>query len=470
MARKARIITDELIRTSERFKPKSKVTTHPDSDQRGLYIRVNTSGSRSFYAVTRDLNRKLVWSKLKSVLIAEARVECRGVLQKIVAGESLAGPQSFEKVANDWFKRKVEEKGLRSKDSIRRYLDKHILPAFGRNDFLKVRRIDISKLHDHIAENNGTRAADLVLGYVKNICDFYALKHEGYVNPVIKGMQRHEGKSRERILGDDELRALWKAAEANGTFGAFVRIALLTAQRRDKIATMKWDDLTGNMWTIPADEREKTNAERLELPKVAFDIINAQPRIAGNPFVFVNARGGGHIRAFDRLKQDFLKRLGTPDADWTLHDLRRTAKSLMSRADVLPHISERVLGHTIKGVEGVYDRHDYSEQKADALRKLTRQIEVIVVGADGEPSRTAPSKWNVVAVKGKNGRVMTDELIKDWMLGDARDRLTQAEREMFFAPSPKRHLTPWQVEQLAFIEYAEREQQRFIRRLRRGRL
>jgi hypothetical protein len=65
-------------------------------------------------------------------------------------------------------------------------------------------------------------------------------------------------------------------------------------------------------------------------------------------------------------------------ADWVLHDLRRTARSLMSRAGVLPHVSERVLGHAIPGVEGVYDRHSYDTEKAHALLQLAALVETII--------------------------------------------------------------------------------------------
>jgi integrase len=63
---------------------------------------------------------------------------------------------------------------------------------------------------------------------------------------------------------------------------------------------------------------------------------------------------------------------------WTLHDLRRTSRSLLSRTGIRPDIAERVLGHTIGGVEATYDRHSYSDEKADALARLSALIEHIV--------------------------------------------------------------------------------------------
>ena len=127
---------------------------------------------------------------------------------------------------------------------------------------------------------------------------------------------------------------MWRAAEANGVFGAFVRVALLTAQRREKIFTMRWCDLANDReWSIPRFEREKGTAGFLVLPKAALDIIHAQPIFASNPYVFAGA-GSSHMQGISTRKAQFDAKLNGVAA-WTIHDLRRTAKSLMSRAGVL---------------------------------------------------------------------------------------------------------------------------------------
>ena len=102
------------------------------------------------------------------------------------------------------------------------------------------------------------------------------------------------------------------------------------------------------------------------------EIINAQPRMAGNPYVFAGA-GKGPISAFSTRHGVFKRRCGVDN--FHLHDLRRTARSLMARAGVPSEHAERVLGHAIVGVEGVYDRHHYQDEMADALKRLARLIE-----------------------------------------------------------------------------------------------
>jgi integrase len=128
------------------------------------------------------------------------------------------------------------------------------------------------------------------------------------------------------------------------------------------------------VWTIRTEPREKSNAGVLKLPALALEIIQAQPRFASNDFVFAGNKAAKSLEHRDKLAFDKLSGV----AEWRLHDLRRTARSLMSRAGVLSEHAERVLGHVIPGVEGVYDRHKYFDEKADALRKLAALIERIV--------------------------------------------------------------------------------------------
>jgi hypothetical protein len=179
---------------------------------------------------------------------------------------------------------------------------------------------------------------------------------------------------------------------------------------------MQWADLVDGKWRIPSEEREKTNAGNLRLPQLVLDIINAQPRIDGNPHVFPGSTRGRRrlkgkpsgppaFNSFSQAKAELDAKL--PDLPhWTLHDLRRTARSLMSRAGVASDIAERVLGHAIAGVEGVYDQHDYAEEKADALQRLAALVETIInppednVVALGERHRTRKQGGLLVASGG----------------------------------------------------------------------
>jgi integrase len=115
----------------------------------------------------------------------------------------------------------------------------------------------------------------------------------------------------------------------------------------------------------------------LRLPQIALDIIRSQPRFAGNEYVFAG-RNGKPSSAFETgsYKAQFDARCGI--TDWRIHDLRRTARSLMSRAKVQTEIAEMVLGHAREELLEIYDLHSYEDEKADALEKLAALIRQII--------------------------------------------------------------------------------------------
>jgi integrase len=233
-------------------------------------------------------------------------------------------------------------------------------------------------LLDSIELQNGARQATYCLQVFSSLANWHAARDDNYRSPLVKGMRRGAPTKRERILSDHELRAVWSAAESNGTYGALIRLALLTAQRQDKLASMKWADVSDVVWTIATQEREKGNAGTLVLPQEAVAIIEAQPR-SDSPYVFPASgtrRGRGYVSGWSQMKRNFDRKVTI--ADWTFHDLRRSARSLMARAGVRPDIAERVMGHAIAGVEGVYDRHSYLQERGEALQRLAALLMSIV--------------------------------------------------------------------------------------------
>jgi integrase len=142
---------------------------------------------------------------------------------------------------------------------------------------------------------------------------------------------------------------------------------------------MRWRDLDGDVWHMPREPREKGNGGDLKLPPLALEIIDAQPKLAGDDRIFWMFRNETSSLAEPKSRLD--KNSGV--VGWTLHDMRRSARSLMSRAGVPSEHAERVLGHVIPGIEQIYDRHEYFEEKAIALEKLAALIEDIVHGKPG---------------------------------------------------------------------------------------
>src|SRR5271166_2922202 len=282
---------------------------YPDPELAGHYVRVQPSNAKSFCAVARDPLGKQVWTTIGSpetMPIAEARIRGREIMRRVRDGLPAIEPRgdTFAAAAAEWLTRHGHKNNLRSAGTIERMLDKYILPTWRERGFVSIRRSDITALLDDIEDNHGPRQADYCLAIIRALMNFAATRRDDYTPPVARGMRRQSPKeqARSRVFTDDELRAVWAAAETTGAFGAFVRIALLTAQRRDKVANMRWSDVKEGVWTIPAEAREKDNAGALGLPDIARRIIEAQPRLAESPFVFAARRGQGRIIGFSKGK------------------------------------------------------------------------------------------------------------------------------------------------------------------------
>ena len=375
----------------------------------GLILRVNYGGLKSWRALhylkridgegkhlTIPTTSKL--GKWPVLSLADARAKAKVFLADPQKALQQADSGSFRDVAQNFIKRHVEANKLRSKGDIVRCLEKYVYPHWGDRPFREIRRGDVANLLDHIEDNHGKRMADVVLGMIRSLMNWYTTRDDDYVSPIVKGMKRSNGNGgRARILTDDEIRALWVACEGAGMFGAYCQTLLLTAQRRRKVADMQWSDVVDGTWTIRSDDpREKNHAGVLKLPKILIEMLQGQPRIAGNPFVFPGkprgrrTPGPAPLRSFAENKAALDRKL--PDMPpWVLHDLRRTARSLMSRAGVSSEHAERVLGHSIRGVEGIYNRHEYTAEKADALERLAALVGTIV----------NPPADNVVTISGR---------------------------------------------------------------------
>jgi len=369
-----------------KLKPnKKKRRTVPDSELRGHWIRIEPSGRKAFWIIGRDPQGKQIWARVgpaDALTIEEARAKARGMLTRVRAGLPAieAKGETFDTVIADWRRRYVEDRKLRTGDKMLSLIDRHITTELRSRVFTEIHREDVTALLDKIQDENSAPVADKVLTVIGSIMSWYATRHRSYVPPLVKGMRRTDPakKERDRILSDAEIRAVWKAAGESGTYGALLRMLLLTSQRLDKVLTMRREHIDADdVWTIPTAPREKGNIGKVRLPAGARAILEALPRFDSNPYVFAG-RGQRHMSASGMFKAKFDAKLPSDTPDWRLHDLRRTARSLMSRAGVSSEHAERVMGHAIGGVEGIYDRHAYADEKADALAKLANLIDSIV--------------------------------------------------------------------------------------------
>ena len=379
---------------------------------RGFGVRVTAGGARAFvlnYRL-RGLEHRFTigawpdWSALKAVR------EARGLRQRVDRGENPIEDRtpspamaSVTSMLDDFVARHVRNKNqpLRSADEYESAFNRLVKPRIGNLSIYEVRRSHINKMLDKIEDENGLVMADRTLAYLRKAFNWYAARDDQFNVPVVRGMARIKPKerARTRILSDQEIRIIWPVLGELGTFGALVKTLLLTAQRRDEIAQMSRREIgEDTIWEIPAERYKTKRPNFIPLSKAALAVIEAQPKFDDCDFVFPSRAetpfsGFGKSKAeLDKAVFAAMKKQATkgakvePIPNWTLHDLRRTAKTLMVRAGVRPDISERVLGHVIAGVEGTYDRHSYADEKREALEKLAVMIERILNPISSRPT------------------------------------------------------------------------------------
>lgn len=404
-------LTDIAIRN---LKPGPDRREIPDGN--GLYVVVHPSGRKS-YAVRYRFGgkpRKLTLAggltlKAARAAASDAQLEIErgrdpGAARQIARQDQRAATDNtFRAIAEEYLKR--EGARLRSATWRQKALERLVYPTLGNRPIGEIRRSEIIRLLDKIEEGaigssekgknrrrGGAVMADRTLAIVRKIMNWHATRSDEFRSPIVRGMARVKAKerARTRILGDDELRAVWNAAEAGaGPFDRLVQFLLLTAARRDEAARMSRAELSGADWTLPA-ARNKTKLDLIRpLSEAAQQVLERTPAIAECDFVF-STNGRSPISGYSRFKKDFDERCGV--TGWTLHDLRRTARSLMSRAGINSDHAERCLGHVIGGVRGVYDRHEFYAEKQKAFESLAAQIERILAPA---PKNVIPIRNNV---------------------------------------------------------------------------
>jgi integrase len=364
-----------------------------DETLRGFGFVVTANGARS-YCVQYRAGRRSRRMTIPAVLgLEQARKQAKGLLgQAAMNQDPLAERRKREQAAENTLRSVVEEyfrregKAQRSGRIKRAIFERLILPKLGPRQIDDIRRHDVVRLLDKIEDENGPVMADRVLAILGRLFSWHASRSENFRSPLVRGMRRSNPRerARTRILTDAELRTVWTTAERRqDAFAYLLRFLLLTAARRSEAADMTRDELDGADWVIPG-ARYKTKGDHLiPLSAKAQALLAVMPRIGPAAFVFTTS-GSGPITSFGAMKTAFDEASGV--TGWRLHDLRRTARSLMSRAGVDADIAERCLGHTIVGVRGIYDRHAYRDEKLRAFEALAAQIECIV---DPQPNATA---------------------------------------------------------------------------------
>ena len=309
-----------------------------------------------------------------------------------------AETHTFDALTAEFIKRYAKPK-LRTWAETERIFVRYFSPHWGERGIRSITRLDVTERLDAIEEGSGPVMADHALAAIRKLFAWHAARDDRFNSPIARGMARTKPseRARDRILSDAEIRALWKATEHKDVakvFGPACRFILLSAQRPGECLRLRRRAIDAEgVWSLSAAEYKGKHQHHVPLSDAARAIVEAMPEPIreGWDYSFSTTHGrvpfSGRSKAKRKLDAAMLAALRETDAGaklppWVLHDLRRTARSLMSRAGVATDHAEQVLGHIVQGVRGIYDRHSYLNEKRSALLALAQLVERIVTGSD----------------------------------------------------------------------------------------
>jgi integrase len=353
-------------------------------------VRVSPGGTRTFifyYRMGRK-KKRLNLGRYPLLKLKDARELAREAQSRVIAGEDPQADKLKERdqhnstlfsVVVDRYIETYAKVFTRSSPETKRVLNNDFVSRWGK---LTLRAIDkrmVLKRLEEIRSNQGPSSANHGFTALRAFFN-WCVEHDYLSDTPCKGMKRPAPvKSRDRVLTDQELGAVWLATKKMGyPFGPYVRLLILTGQRRNEVAKLRWDELDfdENIWTQQDNKSKRTHV--VPLVPEAVSILKSLPRLS-DELVFP-ARGSSRpISGFSKWKHKLDQLSGVNN--WTLHDLRRTSATNLAKLGIEPHVTEFVLNHSsqlLKGVASVYNRHAYIDEKRKALELWSGYISTTV--------------------------------------------------------------------------------------------
>ncbi len=369
------------------LKPKDKPYTV--TDERGLYVEVFPTGGvvwRYRYRLNGKYE-KVTLGKYPALTLKNARIKRNEAAQAAAMGTSPAEQKQLAKVAeadqttvqdfSDRFFREMVEKDRKDVTIPRRYLDKAILPAIGSKPVRDVTTEDVRAIIWKKKDEGFDAAASNIRGVLKRLFDYAMTAGLVTVNPVLALPTRHvhRAKTRERALTPDEIRKFLKAAfESNirRQFKIAMHLFLLTMVRKSELLLARWEhvDFDQAEWHIPAEHSKTGKPHIVYLSRQSVALFKELQALAGGSLLVLPGRGSlTKTFAQNAINQALKVALQGQDIPaFTIHDLRRTASTLLHENGWPSDVVEKALNHTIGGVRGVYNRAEYGPQRQEMLQ------------------------------------------------------------------------------------------------------
>jgi integrase len=404
--------------------PKGKRIERFDAGAPGLALRITDRGVKSWsvYFRLHGKHRRSTIGTYPEIGVAKARERAgeikkqakQGVDPKVADDAEKAavqaGAQTFGAIAEKYIKRECS--GLRRGWEVERIIRRELMPGWRDRPIVDLRKRDAIQLTDALIDAGKPAAAHRLFEITRRIGRWASRRDEIDFNPFADMDPPAPKVMRDRVLRADEIKSVWSAWEVMGfPFGPFGKLLLTTAQRLNEVARMEWTEIDqdNGVWIIPATRTKSGRETEVALSSLALEIIDTLPRFTEGDFVFTTRGGRRPVSGFSKMKArtdalvlNAARKQAEENGDdpgsieptphWTLHDLRRTARTGLAELGVPQIVAEKVLNHAERNpLVRIYDRHQYAAEKRDALERWAQHLRGIL----------EPPPENVVRLKAK---------------------------------------------------------------------
>jgi integrase len=338
------------------------------SDGNGLYLRVRTTGARSWVLRRKRGGHAEVvtigsWPKLS---LAEARVKAGSVSGKAVSTATVG------EMLETWHA-EVVTKTYRRPAEVSAYFDR-LDPGLKSTKLRNLERLEVRTALRRYAEKRGPVGANRLLSILKTALRFAV--NAGYLQASpIEGLSPHLvggiEAARSRVLTDAEIQRLWRA---DSQHVALLRFLLLTGQRIGEAQRAAWANVRGDRWHIPAEHAKNHRAHWVALSRQALGVLRGQDQ--SRELIFGTATDTG-VQAW--LRRWCAREEISPA--FRPHDLRRTAATRLNSFGVPPHVVEKIMNHAMQGVMAIYNRAEYETERTEAMQKWADELDRILATA-----------------------------------------------------------------------------------------
>lgn len=385
------------------LKPREREYTESDRD--GLSVRVRPNGRKTFqyrYHLPGQRNRgkRFIYGDYPAMTLAEARDLHILAVKKVRNGIDLNVERKnriLKEIAEPTVRQAYEEykdnylSTLKSPEQQIGHFKRDILPALGSLKLKEIKRRQLIVILDRIKNRGAPVMANRVLASIKKFFKFCVERGMIENSPAVMISKSSAGgveKSKDRYLSESEIKIFMDkidGAAFSRQIQCGLKILLLTGQRISELFLSEWSevDIESAVWTIPAEKTKTKETNRVPLSELALDLFQELKLLSGESR-FVMQTNQGKLekpivyRSVDRAVSREREHFGLDH--WTPHDLRRTVNTHLNELGVLPHIVERILNHKLQGVQAVYNRAEYWDEKVDAMKLWAERIKQICAG------------------------------------------------------------------------------------------